>query len=105
MPKAQPHHLMACISRKGLWLTVAVVVFLTIGATYLAFCCERGTRDPAQAVEAGAPPASATVGNAGVDDEERPRASRSEVKSGARNLPKSPVDHPFEFIRGGVRRG
>lgn len=99
MPKAQPPSLDGEHRRKALWLTAALVVLLTIGAAYFALRHERGTADPAQAVEAGAPPAPAAVGNADVDDEERALAPRGEAKRGARNLPKSPVDHPFEFIR------
>ncbi len=103
MPKAQPPSLDGVHRRKALWLTAALVMLLTIGAAYFAFRRERGTLDPAQAVEAGAPPAPATVGNTDVDGEERALALRREAKSGARNLPKSPVDHPFEFIRGLAR--
>jgi hypothetical protein len=100
MPKAQPPSLDGVHRRKALWLTAALVVLLTIGAAYFAFRREREAPDPAPAVEAGAPPAPATVGNTDVDGKERALAPRGEAKFGARSLPKSPVDHPFEFIRG-----
>jgi hypothetical protein len=99
MPKAHPTSLDGVHRQKAVWLTAALVVLLTIGAAYFAFHRERGARDPVQAVDVAAPPASATVDNAGVDGEERPLAPRGESKPDARNLPKSPVDHPFEFIR------
>jgi hypothetical protein len=103
MPKAHPTSLDGVQRQKAVWLTAALVVLLTIGAAYFAFRRERGARDPVQAVEAVAPPTPATVDNAGVDGEKRPLAPHGESKSDARNLPKSPVDHPFEFIRGLAR--
>jgi hypothetical protein len=85
--------------RKAVWLTAALVVLVTIGAGYFAFRRERGALDTAQAADAGSPPALATVENPGVAHPGRPLAPRGESRPDAHNLPKSPVDHPFEFIR------
>jgi hypothetical protein len=99
MSKAQPRLLDGAHRRKAVSLTAALVVLVTIGAVYFAFRREPGARDPAQAAEAAAPPAPVIVEKPGVDRPGRPLASRGESRPDTRNLPKSPVDRPFEFIR------
>jgi len=99
MPKEQPTSLDGVNRRKAVWIAAALVVLATISAAYFGVHRKDGAGEVEQSVAANAQPAPATVDNARADGEERPLAPRGESKPDPRNLPKSPVDHPFEFIR------
>jgi hypothetical protein len=99
MPKEQPTSLDGVNRRKAVWIMAALVVLVTISAAYFDVHRQDGAGEVEQPFAASAPPAPATVDNARIEGEERPLAPRSESKPDTRNLPKSPVDHPFEFIR------
>jgi TPR repeat protein len=86
-------------SPKAVWSAAALIVLATVSAVYFGVHRQDGAGVVGQYAAANAPPPLATVDKAHVAGAERPLASSSESKPDTHDLPKSPVDHPFEFIR------
>lgn len=86
-------------SPKAVWIAAALIVLATISAAYFGVRREDGASAVRQSVATSAPPAHATANIAHAHSAERPLASHGDSKPDNHNPPKSPVNHPFEWMR------
>jgi hypothetical protein len=97
MTKEQPASPDGARRRQVAWFVAALLVLVTIGAASFAVRREPVARE-AETPVAVVPPLS-KAGAENIDRGLQPALPRVETGAAVRDRQKSPVDHPFEFIR------
>ncbi len=85
--------------RKAVWLT-ALIVLAAIGAIHLGWRRQPGAPETVQRAAVGEFSSPARTSGIGIDAESPPPAARHDTEAASGKLPKTPVNDPFEFIRG-----